>query len=63
MTTIDLKPTAEELIKLLGKALKLANEHLDYCGYGDSWERECAVDEGLPEKIEKAVNQYEEYIK
>ena len=27
-----------QLKKLLHKAI----DHLDYCGYGDSWERECS---------------------
>jgi hypothetical protein len=31
-------PTYEELREALHKAL----EHLDYCGWGDSWERECS---------------------
>lgn len=26
-------------------------DHLDYCGYGDSWERECAVYSKLPERV------------
>ena len=29
---------AKELYKLLDEAV----DHLNYCGYGDSWERECA---------------------
>ena len=36
-------------------ALRAASEHLDYCGYGDSWERECAVDSGLIKQIEDAL--------
>jgi hypothetical protein len=35
----------------LTKALKVASDHLDYCGYGDSWERECARAAKLPEQI------------
>ena len=38
------------------EALKAASEHLDYCGYGDKWERECADSQGLPKKIEKALH-------
>ncbi len=52
-----------ELIKKLGKALKDASEHLDYCGYGDNWESECALERGLDKDIEKAVRAYEEYYK
>ena len=37
-------------------ALKLASEHLDYCGYGDSWERESAREQGLEDIITKALN-------
>ncbi len=35
------------------EALKAAKEHLEYYGYGDSWERECAI--GLPTMIEYAI--------
>lgn len=34
-------------------ALEAAEEHLDYCGYGDNWERECAA--GLPMQIATAL--------
>lgn len=43
----------EETIKILVEALEAARNHLDYCGYGDSWEREYAED--LPDKIENAL--------
>lgn len=36
-------------------ALQAAQEHLDYTGYGDSWERECATEQGLPAIIETAL--------
>lgn len=41
--------------------LKAAAAHLDYCGWGDSWERECVYDDksfdgmNLPDAIEAAV--------
>lgn len=35
-------------------ALEAAKSHLEYCGYGDAWERECAGNE-LPNKIEAAI--------
>ena len=33
-----------EEIKKLKALLKRAKEHLEYCNYGDSWERECSVE-------------------
>lgn len=38
------------------EALQDAESHLSYCGYGDSWESECAYKENLPDKIEKALS-------
>lgn len=43
-------------IALLRDALKAAEEHLEYCGYGDRWERECAFGAELPTKIQEALN-------
>lgn len=34
--------------------LREASNHLDFCGYGDSYERECARDDKLPQRI-KAI--------
>ena len=51
-----MKPTAEETIRdTLLKALIAARGHLDYCGYGDGWERECAEEQGLEKQIEAAI--------
>lgn len=36
-------------------ALYEARGHLGYCGYGDSWERECAEEQGLPDTIDDAL--------
>lgn len=36
-------PTYEELLAASTKAMA----HLDYCGWGDAWERSCAEDEGM----------------
>ena len=53
--------TQEEIKRLkavsakLLKALVAARSHLEYCGYGDSWERECADASKLPEALDKAV--------
>lgn len=44
-----------ELEKKLLAALKDAVEHLEYCGYGDSWERECAYSEKLPERLNAVI--------
>lgn len=43
-------------ICILREALKAAIDHLEYCGYGDSWERECAEESGLPNKLSKAMD-------
>lgn len=53
-----IRPTYDEIIQLAIKlriALKLAHGHLEYCGYGDTWERSCANDSGLPAEIETAL--------
>jgi len=47
----------------LNAVLKKAREHLEYCGYGDSYERACAQDEGLPEKISGALAESDAIIK
>lgn len=57
------RPSASEwrrLAKVLHKTLKEASDHLDYCGYGDSWERECAQASKLEQKITKALDKAEE---
>jgi len=36
--------------EVLRTALQAASDHLNYCGYGDEWERECAVEAELPKK-------------
>lgn len=43
------------IIAALYEALKAAEEHLEYCNYGDRWEREGAIASKLPEKIEAAL--------
>ena len=35
--------------------LKDAEEHLDYCGYGDSYERQGAIAQKLPERIAATI--------
>lgn len=49
-----------QLEKNLFKALQLAVEHLEWTGYGDSWERECATFSKLPERLNTALQEAEE---
>lgn len=44
-----------EIIFKLLSALTKAKEHLDYCGYGNEWERECADAINLEEEINTAI--------
>lgn len=43
------------LERQLFDALTDASSHLEYCGYGDKWERECAREQKLEEKIIAAL--------
>ena len=43
----------EVLVSAIGKA----HEHLEWTGYGDSYERECARAEALPELLESIINE------
>lgn len=43
-------------IEILKAALLAAQQHLEYCGYGDKWERECAQEAKLAEQIENALS-------
>lgn len=47
--------TLTDLEKILLEALIKAKEHLEYCGYGDKWERECAEAANLPVVIDIAI--------
>ena len=51
MTLEELKAQNEKL----RAALQAAKEHLEYCGYGDKWERECAEASKLEEQIDEAL--------
>lgn len=53
MAAVD--PTRSEL----RDALEAARDHLEYCGYGDAWERECAEARDLSGKIERALGNAE----
>lgn len=46
--------TKDDLQKIID-ALDLAYEHLEYCGWGDAWERECATHNKFPQQIEEAL--------
>lgn len=49
---------AREIMLGYATALELLKEsydHHEYCGWGDTWERECARDSKLPERIQKAL--------
>lgn len=39
----------------LASALQAASDHLEWTGYGDNWERECARSSKLEQKIEDAL--------
>lgn len=52
----------DKLIKQLYDALEAAEAQLDYCGYGDSWEREGAMASKLPEQIETALEAGKDYL-
>ncbi len=45
----------DAVIAKLEDALYAASRHLNYCGWGDSWERECADEQGIPEQVEQAL--------
>lgn len=57
-------PTTDELLKIittLYDALSEAKAHLDYCGYGDSWERECARTQNIEGHINEALEAAKPY--
>ncbi len=45
----------EELQRELFLAFKDAVEHLEYCGYGDSWERSCAMHTNMPSRLQTVL--------
>lgn len=45
----------DAVIKQLVDALEAAEAHLDWIGWGDSYERECAREAKVPEQITKAL--------
>jgi hypothetical protein len=51
---LEIDVEEKTLVQQLREALEAAQAHLEYCGYGDSWERE--VSQGLPQQIQAALN-------
>lgn len=51
-----------EAVQVLYGALAAAEAHLDYCAYGDPYEREAARDGKLPEQIQAALEIGEAYL-
>ncbi len=49
----------DEEIKELLDLLKEAKNHLEYCNYGDKWERECAFESGLAKRLILVIDKYE----
>lgn len=52
----------KELIKILQQALSDAQDHLDFCGYGDRYEAECAREHGLEKQIVEALSKARDYL-
>lgn len=48
-------PIRTDLEEQLFNVLTDAEQHLEYCGWGDSWERECAYDSKLPDRVTAAL--------
>jgi len=42
----------ESELNKIKRLLKAAYDHLEYCGWGDAWERECSED------LRKELNEY-----
>lgn len=48
--TVKVIPLSE--YKKLAELFQEAVSHLEFCGYGDQYERECARDDKLPQRLE-----------
>lgn len=48
--------------KSLVKLFQEAVAHLEYCGYGDAWERECADVDKLPQRLERMVRRTDKIL-
>ena len=49
--------------KKLAILFQEAVAHLEYCGYGDSYERDCAKEDKLPERLEKMNVRIDQILK
>lgn len=49
-----------EIIEELLSILQEAKAHLDFCDYGDNYEKECAGD--LPERIDESILKVEKFL-
>lgn len=49
-------------MKILLEALQASLQHHEYCGWGDEWERGCAREQKLQDKIEAAVKRGRESL-
>lgn len=54
----DMCQNEKEMISVLGEALEVASSHLDFCGYGDSYERSIATESGVIRQVEDAKTSY-----
>lgn len=43
---------------ILKATLRMAFDHLGYCNYGDSWERECAEAAKLPQVLDFVIGEF-----
>ena len=48
--------------KKLADSFQEALAHLEYCGYGDSYERECAREDKLPQRLEQMEKRVQEIL-
>lgn len=55
----DNESTLKLQLKQVGDALVVADEHIDYCGGGDAWERECWQDSGHADQVAEAVKMFQ----
>jgi len=49
--------------KQLAILFQEAVAHLEYCGYGDSYERDCAKEDRLPQRLEKMNERIDQILK
>lgn len=52
----------EKVVLELYQTLQDAWDHLEFCGYGDKWESECADLAELPDKIAATMKEAKPYV-